>query len=108
SAASQVDLAIPERGRVTLHLNAIPLPQTDPAMFVFVLHDLTSLRRIEQKLWRLDRLASIGTLSASMAHEIKNALVAGKTFIDLLLEQHPEAELVGVVRREMARIDSIV
>jgi signal transduction histidine kinase len=59
-------------------------------------------------LRRLDRLATIGTLSASMAHEIKNALVAGKTFIDLLLEQHPDAELVGIVRREMARIDSIV
>jgi two-component system, NtrC family, sensor kinase len=59
-------------------------------------------------LRRLDRLATIGTLSASMAHEIKNALVAGKTFIDLLLEKNPDAELAGIVRREMARIESIV
>jgi two-component system NtrC family sensor kinase len=65
-------------------------------------------RAVEPLLRRLDRLATIGTLSASMAHEIKNALVAGKTFIDLLLEQHPDAELVGIVRRELARIDSIV
>jgi two-component system sensor histidine kinase HydH len=43
-----------------------------------------------------------------MAHEIKNALVAGKTFIDLLLERHQDNELVDIVRREMARIDSIV
>ena len=43
-----------------------------------------------------------------MAHEIKNALVAGKTFVDLLLEKHQDAELVEVVRREMGRIDAIV
>jgi two-component system sensor histidine kinase HydH len=43
-----------------------------------------------------------------MAHEIKNTLVAGKTFVDLLLEKHQDAELAEVVRREMGRIDAIV
>lgn len=73
-----------------------------------VLHDITSAKRLEDALRRLDRLASIGTLSASTAHEIKNALVAVKTFMDLLLEKHSDAELVGIVRREMARIESII
>jgi len=50
----------------------------------------------------------LGTLSASMAHEIKNALVAGKTFLDLLLEKHEDDELTAIVRKEMDRIDSIV
>jgi signal transduction histidine kinase len=72
------------------HLLAIPAPQ------------------LEERLARLDRLANMGTLAAVMAHEIKNSLVAGKTFIDLLLEKHPEAELAEVVRREMGRIDAIV
>jgi len=62
----------------------------------------------ETHLRRLHRLASVGTLSASMAHEIKNALVAGKTFVELLLEKNQDAELVGIVRREMERIDSLV
>ena len=57
----------------------------------------------EEKLRRLHRLASVGTLSASLAHEIRNALVAGKTFIDLLLEKHQDAELAGIVRREMGQ-----
>lgn len=65
-------------------------------------------RDFDHYMLRLDRLATIGTLTASMAHEIKNALVAGKTFIDLLLEKHQDTELVGIVRREMARIDSLV
>ncbi len=59
-------------------------------------------------LQHLDRLASIGTLAAGMAHEIKNALVAGKTFIDLLLEKNQDNELTQIVRREIGRIDSIV
>jgi signal transduction histidine kinase len=73
-----------------------------------MLNDLTTARQLEERLNQLDRLANLGTLAATMAHEIKNALVAGKTFIDLLLEQNKEAELVEVVRREVARIAAIV
>ena len=57
---------------------------------------------------RLDRLASLGTLSASMAHEIKNGMVAVKTFVDLLALKKPEAELTEVVGRELHRINAIV
>jgi signal transduction histidine kinase len=75
---------------------------------VVVLRNVSSVKKLEQKLQRLDRLASVGTLSASMAHEIKNALVPLRTFIDLLLEQNQDSELAGTVRREIARMDSIV
>jgi signal transduction histidine kinase len=75
---------------------------------VLVLRDIAPVGKLAQCLRRLDRLASVGTLSASMAHEIKNALVAIKTFVDLLLEKNPDAELAGVVRREMSRVDTIV
>jgi len=47
-----------------------------------VLQDLNSHTRSEQALGRLDRLATLGTLSAGIAHEIRNALVVGKTFFD--------------------------
>jgi len=73
-----------------------------------VLQDLNSHTRSEQALGRLDRLATLGTLSAGIAHEIRNALVVGKTFFDLLLRKHEDADLVDLVRRELARIDSLV
>jgi signal transduction histidine kinase len=75
---------------------------------VLVLNDLTPALHLDAHIEQLDRLAKVGTLAASMAHEIKNALVAGKTFVDLLLEKNREAELVDIVRRELNRIDSIV
>jgi signal transduction histidine kinase len=42
-----------------------------------------------------------------MAHEIKNGLVAIKTFIELLLQKDHDAELAGVVVRELHRIETI-
>jgi signal transduction histidine kinase len=61
-----------------------------------------------EKFRRLDRLANLGMLSASMAHEIKNGLVAVKTFVDLLLEKNPDTELGEVVRHELDRVNGIV
>jgi two-component system, NtrC family, sensor histidine kinase HydH len=90
-------------------VSAVPIqPAKKTSGVALVLRDLTGAKRLEQDMQRLDRLATIGTLSASMAHEIKNALVAGKTFIQLLVEKNQDAELAGIVRREMDRIDSIV
>ena len=75
---------------------------------IAVLNDLNCVKTLEQNMRQFDRLASIGTLSASMAHEIKNALVAVKTFVDLLLRENPDADLASIVSKEMRRIDSIV
>ena len=55
---------------------------------VLVLSDWTPIREAEQQLVRLDRLANLGTFAAAMAHEVKNALVPCKTFVDLLLEKN--------------------
>jgi two-component system nitrogen regulation sensor histidine kinase GlnL len=108
-APRQVELKAGSRGQITLHLSAVPLGRGRRQLGVaVVLNDLTPVRQLEERLEQLDRLANVGTLAATMAHEIKNALVAGKTFIDLLLEKHQDAELVEVVRREMSRIDAIV
>jgi len=108
-ADCQFELKAAGRGPVTLRLSAVPMqPGRKNSGVVLVLNDLTPARQIEQHIGRLDRLASIGTLAAGMAHEIKNALVAGKTFVDLLLEKNKDTELVEVVRRELGRIDSIV
>ena len=67
-----------------------------------------SVQLSEEKMQRLDRLASLGLLSAGMAHEIKNGMVAIKTFVDLLAKKNPDAELTEVVGRELQRINAIV
>jgi two-component system sensor histidine kinase HydH len=104
----QIDLTVGRRGAITVHASAIPLqPGRKDAGVALVLNDMTATRRLEQQLQQLDRLANMGTLAAGMAHEIRNALVAGKTFIDLLLEKNRDTELTDIVRREIGRIDAI-
>ena len=79
---------------------------------LLVFHDLTVFRKLEAQVRRTDRLASLGTLSAGMAHEIKNTLVTIKTFTQLLPERFDDAEFREVfsslVGHEVTRIDSIV
>jgi signal transduction histidine kinase len=62
---------------------------------------------LQENLRRLDRLASLGLVSAGLAHEIKNGLVAIKTYVDLLLEKGEDKEMAEVVRRELKRIDGL-
>ena len=63
---------------------------------------------LQENLRRLDRLANLGIVSASVAHEIKNGLTAINTFVDVLLEKGEDKEMAQVVRRELKRIDQLV
>lgn len=62
----------------------------------------------QQNLQQLDRLANLGLFSASIAHEIKNGLVAINTFCQVMLEKEENREMGEVVSRELKRIDGLV
>ena len=79
---------------------------------LMVFDDLTAIKKLEGQVRRTDRLASLGTLSAGMAHEIKNPLVTLKTFTQLLPERYEDPDFretfSSLVGHEVKRIDSIV
>jgi signal transduction histidine kinase len=60
---------------------------------------------------RADRLAALGTLTAGMAHEIRNPLGAIGGAVEILERDypagHPRREFVDILRREIARLNSI-
>lgn len=99
-----------KRRAAMLRVNTTPLRNGGPHLngVVAVLNDVSATNKFLGKMRQLDRLASIGTLSASMAHEIKNALVPVRTFVDLLLQKNQDADLAEIVIREMRRVESIV
>jgi len=84
----------------------------DPLGALLVVSDLTARKKLELLVRRSDRLASIGTLSAGMAHEIKNPLVTIKTFTELLPERYQDTDFretfASLVSQEVHRIDRIV
>jgi PAS domain S-box-containing protein len=79
---------------------------------LMVLTDITAIKRLELQIRRSDRLASLGTLSAGMAHEIKNPLVSLKTFAQLLPERYQDSDFrdtfSNLIGHEIDRIDSLV
>lgn len=88
------------------------LDQNTPLGAVAVVHDLTGQENLRQKEDLLDRAAFWTDLAASMSHEIRNPLVAIKTFAQLLPERFDDAEFRKqfneVVVGEVDRLDKII
>jgi signal transduction histidine kinase len=70
------------------------------------------LSNTKVQMQRADRLASLGTLTAGLAHEIRNPLVAIKTFTQLLPDRFDDDEFrnhfLSVTAGEVDRISSLV
>jgi PAS domain S-box-containing protein len=79
---------------------------------VAVVHDLTAEDNLRQKQDLVDRAAFWTDLAASMSHEIRNPLVAIKTFAQLLPERFDDADFRKdfneIVVQEIDRLDKII
>ncbi|HEV2803701.1 MAG TPA: ATP-binding protein [Chthoniobacterales bacterium] len=79
---------------------------------VAVVQDLTAEDNLRQKQDLVDRAAFWTDLAASMSHEIRNPLVAIKTFAQLLPERFEDADFRKdfneIVVQEIDRLDKII
>jgi PAS domain S-box-containing protein len=77
-----------------------------------VLKDVTVTRNLERQLADAEHLATLGELSAGLAHEVKNPLAGIKGAIDVIRDTLPVTdqhhEILGDVLHEVKRIDRIV
>ena len=83
--------------------------------FVVIFQDVTSVVAMENDLRRSERLAAIGELSASIAHEVRNPLAAISGSIQILRDQVDAAtrteertHLMGIVLRETDRLNRLI
>ena len=84
---------------------------SDPSQRLVVFTDLTELRRMEEELKRVDRLAALGKLSAQLAHEIRNPLAAMRGSAQMLTEapeQKNAPRLAQILVRESDRLTQLV
>lgn len=79
---------------------------------ILILRDLTNVRELERAVRQSDRLSSLGTLAAGLAHEIKNPLGGIKGAAQLLeLELSDDSEMreyTRVMLKEVSRVNRIV
>ncbi|MCA1657844.1 MAG: PAS domain-containing protein [Verrucomicrobiaceae bacterium] len=86
--------------------------QRAPVGAVAVVQDLTVEENLREKQDLVDRAAFWSDLAASMSHEIRNPLVAIKTFAQLLPERFDDADFRKdfneIVVQEIDRLDKII
>lgn len=74
--------------------------------------DLTEIRRLEKAAQDAERLATLGRVAATLAHEIRNPLGSISGCVELVREATPldgeNAKLLGLVIREVERLDELV
>ena len=79
---------------------------------VITFQDLTQIRSLEETSRRQDRLAAIGRMAASIAHEIRNPLAAMRGSIQMLRAEvksdSSQAELMEIILRESDRLNRII
>jgi len=99
--------------QISLGLSCSALLDEDGAFLGHIVNfrDVTELREMERVVRRNERLTALGTLAASVAHEVRNPLAAISGCAELLEStglSDEDQRLMRVIRRESARLADIV
>jgi two-component system sensor histidine kinase PilS (NtrC family) len=110
----ETDCLTPEGLRLRLGFSISPLSSetNETTGMVVTFQDLTQVRALEETSRRQDRLAAIGRMAASIAHEIRNPLAAMRGSIQMLRSEMDQdsshAELMEIILRESDRLNRII
>ncbi|HEU5132216.1 MAG TPA: ATP-binding protein, partial [Pyrinomonadaceae bacterium] len=100
------------RLRLGYSISPLSTEAGDTTGMVITFQDLTQVRSLEETSRRQDRLAAIGRMAASIAHEIRNPLAAMRGSIQMLrseMDSDPaQTELMEIILRESDRLNRII
>ncbi|MCS7301676.1 MAG: GAF domain-containing protein [Fimbriimonadales bacterium] len=97
----------------TLNASVSPLLARgrQPQGAVVLFEDITEYLRLESRLAEMERLAAVGQMTATIAHEIRNPLTALRGAVDLMLQEQPLPETLSlyieVIQQEAQRLTEI-
>jgi two-component system sensor histidine kinase HydH len=111
----EIDCTVAEGRTLRLEVIATTLEEGDERVFlgcVILFRDMSEVRRLEQEVNRNRRLASLGSLAAGVAHEIRNPLSSLKGFATYFRERFREnpadRETAEVMIREVDRLNRVI
>ncbi len=110
----EVYYSVREVSSLPLGLSTAPLRDSEGKISgaIMVMVDLSDIKRLQQELYQAEKLSTVGSLAAGMAHEIKNPLVAIRTFIQLFQEARGDLneykEFSKTALEQVERINKII
>jgi two-component system sensor histidine kinase PilS (NtrC family) len=110
----QADCLTPNGLALRLGFTIAPLfaESGETSGMVITFQDLTDVRALEETSRRQDRMAAVGRMAASIAHEIRNPLAAMRGSIQMLRAEMDgdteQAQLMEIIMRESDRLNKIV
>lgn len=110
----EIECTVAEDRSIPLEVIATTLEENDGAFlgYVILFHDQTEVRRLQQEVSRSRRLASLGSLAAGVAHEIRNPLSSLKGFATYFRERYrdnpADKETAEVMIAEVDRLNRVI
>jgi PAS domain S-box-containing protein len=115
---AEIELIDPESGNVLpMEITSVEITGTrgQVTVVVSILHDLSGIRelerrRVQQQFFESEKLAAIGRLTASIAHEINNPLEAIKNSLFLIQNSETETSkrFLEIALKETERVSQII
>ena len=101
------------KGRsLTYRMALFPLSFRQQEGWLLTIEDLTERVNMRQQMARMDRLASLGRMSAGIAHEVRNPLTGVSLLLDelhdRLLGKEADQQLIRKALGEIERLESLI
>lgn len=97
---------------LTYRMAIFPLSFHQQAGWLLTIEDLTERVNMRQQMARMDRLASLGRMSAGIAHEVRNPLTGVSLLLDelhdRLLGKEADQQLIQRALGEIERLEALV
>jgi len=110
----EINITNVNSGKIPLGVSTSILTEEDKTMrgVIAIFSDLTEAKRLEAKIRTADRLAAVGELSASIAHEIRNPLASISGSVEVLKNElavsGENTKLMDLIVKESHRLSRIL